>query len=56
MQGNLRTRNIAINSYLGILITTLVGACAALIILHVANDVPFKAFASADTYTIDSSL
>lgn len=56
MKANLRSRNLAINSYLGILVVTVVGAFMTLLIIHIAIDVPFSAFASPQAYAIDSSL
>lgn len=56
MKANLRSRNIAINSYLGILAVTVVGGFATLLIIHVAIDVPVSAFAMPSAYAIDSSL
>ncbi len=56
MKTNLRTRNLAINSYLGVLAITLVGGFATLIIVHIINDVPLKAFLVPQTYAIDSIL
>ena len=56
MKANLRSRNIAINSYVGMLAITLVGGFATLLIVHVANDVPLSAFTSVTAYAIDSSL
>lgn len=56
MKANLRSRNIAINSYVGILAVTVVAGFAALFVVHIAIDVPFTAFASPSAYTIDSSL
>ena len=53
MKANIRSRNIGVNAYVGIFIVTLVGGFATLFILHVAHDVPFKAFASTDIYAID---
>jgi hypothetical protein len=56
MKANLRSRNIAINSYVGMLAITLVGGFATILILHVINDVPLSTFASTATYQINSSL
>ena len=53
MKANIRSRNIGINSYIGIFIVTLVGSFATIFILHVVNDVPFKAFAQTDLYRVD---
>ena len=53
MKENIRSRNIGINSYVAIFIVTLVGSFATLFIVHVATDMPFKAFASADVYEIN---
>lgn len=55
MRVNLRARNRTINTYMGILMITLVGSFAALYIVHIAIDVPFSTLA-AHTYEIDSSL
>jgi hypothetical protein len=54
MKANLRSRNIAINSYVGMLAITVVGAFAVLFILHIANDIPLKTYFTADAYAIDS--
>ena len=56
MKANIRSRNIAVNSYVGIFIVTLVAGLSTFFILHVLYDMPFKAFASRDLYSIDSSL
>lgn len=56
MKGKLRTRNLAIDSYMSILIVTIVAGLATLFIVHVAIDVPFKAFVQPQAYAIDSSL
>lgn len=56
MKANLRSRNIAINSYLGMLAVTVVGGFATMFILHLINDVPLSVFVSTATYQIDSSL
>jgi hypothetical protein len=56
MRETLQFRNRALNSYISIFIVTLVGSFATLYIVHVANDVPFKAFATPAAYAIDSSL
>jgi len=56
MKANLRARNRPVDTYISVLIVTLVGSAAALFILHVALDVPFKAFASPQAYAIDSSV
>jgi hypothetical protein len=55
MRANLRARNRAVNTYMGILVITLVGSFAALYIVHIAIEVPFSALAS-HTYEIDSNL
>lgn len=56
MKANMRSRNLALNSYIGILAVTIVGSFATLYIVHVAIDVPFSAFASPAAYDIGSSL
>jgi hypothetical protein len=53
MKANIRSRNIGVNSYVGMFIVTLVGSFATLFILHIAHNVPFKAFASTEIYAID---
>lgn len=40
MKANLRSRNIAVNAYLGMLVVTITGALATFFILHVAYDAP----------------
>ncbi len=52
MKDNMRTRNIAVNSYIAMFIITLVGGFSALFLLHVIHDVPLQTFASAQTYDI----
>jgi hypothetical protein len=54
MKDNLRTRNLGINSYLGILVITAVCGAMALMVIHVALDVPLKTFASANAYDINA--
>ena len=56
LKANIRSRNIAVNSYVGMLFITVVGAMAVFYILHVAFDVPFKTFLASSTYAIDPSL
>lgn len=56
MKENMRSRNLSVNSYMGALAVTIVGSLAALYIIHVAIDVPFKAFASPQAYEIGSTL
>jgi hypothetical protein len=56
MKANMRSRNLAVNSYLGALAVTVVGSLATLYIVHVAIDVPFSSFATPQAYAIDSSL
>ncbi|MDB5195384.1 MAG: hypothetical protein JWO84_568 [Parcubacteria group bacterium] len=56
MRETLQFRNLTINSYMSILIVTLVGGAATLYIVHVANNVPLSLFTTAEAYTIDSSL
>lgn len=53
MKANLRSRNISINAYVGMLIVTIVASFATLCIVRVANEVPFRAFASADLYRLN---
>lgn len=54
MKANIRSRNIGINSYIGIFIVTLVGSLSTFFLLHVIYDAPFKAFASPQAYALDS--
>ena len=56
MSENMRSRNIAINSYVGMLVVALVGGLATLFIVHVAYETPFSAFASPSAYEINVSL
>ncbi len=56
MNGKLRTRNLALDSYMSILVVAIVGGFAALFIVHVAIDVPFSSFALPQAYAIDSSV
>lgn len=56
MKANMRTRNLALNSYLGILAVTVVGSIATIYIVHVAIDAPLSAFASPAAYDINVSL
>ncbi len=55
LKPNLRSRNIALNSYVGMLVVTIVASLATIYIIHVAIDVPFAVFVSPATYAIDSS-
>jgi len=43
MKANIRSRNIVVNSYIGILLITMTGALATFFILHVAYDAPLSA-------------
>lgn len=54
MKANIRSRNIGINSYIGMFIVTLVGSLSTFFLLHVIYDAPFKAFASREAYVLDS--
>lgn len=54
MKANIRSRNIGINSYIGIFIVTLVGSLSTFFLLHVIYDAPFKAFASPQAYALDA--
>jgi hypothetical protein len=54
MKPNIRSRNIEVNTYVGMLIVTIVSSLAALFILHIAIEVPFATFASASAYDIGS--
>ncbi len=56
MTESIHFRNVAINSYVGIFAITVIGGFATLYIVHVANDVPFSAFATPAAYAIDASL
>ena len=56
MSGNIRTRNLEINSYLGILAVTVVGGFATLFIVHVAYETPLSAFVSPSAYELNVSL
>ena len=56
MKANMRTRNLAVNSYVGILAITIVGSLATLYIVHVAYEAPLSAFASPATYDIGVNL
>ena len=56
MRDNLRSRNLAVNSYVGMLAITVVGAFASFYIIHIANDVSLTAFVSPDTYAIGPNL
>lgn len=55
LKPNLRSRNVALNSYVGMLVVTMVASIATVYIIHVAIDVPFTAFLTPATYAIDSS-
>lgn len=54
MKANMRTRNIGINSYVGVFIVTLVGTISSMFLLHVIYDAPLKVFASPDLYQFDT--
>ena len=54
MKANIRSRNIGVNSYIGMFIVTLVGTLSTMFLLHVIYDAPFKVFASPDLYQFDS--
>ena len=53
MKANIRSRNLALNSYIGILAITIIGGFATLFLIHVIQEVPFKTFAQATTYELD---
>jgi hypothetical protein len=55
MKANIRSRNIGVNSYIGMFIVTLVGTLSTMFLLHVIYDAPFKAFASPDLYQFDTN-
>jgi hypothetical protein len=40
MKDNLRSRNIQVNSYIGMLVVAMVATFACFYIIHVANNVP----------------
>ena len=54
MRENMRSRNIGVNSYIGVFIVTLVGTLSSMYLLHIIYDAPFKAFASPDLYQFDT--
>jgi hypothetical protein len=54
MKANLRSRNIGINSYIGIFIVTLVGTICSMFLLHIIYEAPLKVFASPDLYQFDT--
>jgi hypothetical protein len=56
MKANMRSRNIGVNSYVGILAITAVAGFATLFIVHIALDVPMSTFVSTNAYDIGSSL
>jgi hypothetical protein len=56
MKTNMRSRNIAINSYVGMLAVTVVAGFATLFLVHLILEVPLSVFASSDVYSIDTSL
>lgn len=48
LKANIRTRNLAVNSYLAVLLITITGAGAVFFILHVAYDTSLQnVFAAA---------
>lgn len=49
MKSNIRTRNIAVNSYIAILLITIAGAFACFLILHVAYDTSLQSVFAAAT-------
>ena len=53
MKANIRSRNLALNSYIGILAVTIIGGFATLFLIHVIQDVPFKTFAQTNAYTLN---
>ena len=53
MKANIRSRNLALNAYLGILAITIIGGFATLFLIHVIQEVPFKTFAQANAYVLD---
>ena len=53
MKANIRSRNLALNAYLGILAITIIGGFATLFLIHVIQEVPFKTFAQANAFVLD---
>lgn len=56
MRQNLGLRNLELDTYMSILIVTIVASFATFLIIHVAIDVPFQSFFLPSAYAIDSSL
>lgn len=54
MKANIRSRNIVINSYVGMFAVTIVGAFSVFFLLHIMYDTPLTAFASSDLYAFDT--
>ena len=44
---------MAVNSYVAILVVTIVASFATIYIIHIAHNLPFKAFASTDVYSLN---
>ncbi len=56
MKANMRSRNIAVNSYVGILAITIVGSIATLYLVRVTLDLPLSVFVSSAAYDSGLSL
>lgn len=55
MRRNLRVRNLAVNTYFGALVITIVGSIAAIYIVHIGLDAAFPSF-NTHAYEIESNL